>query len=178
MDKPKITVVSGTNRPDSTSLRIAGNYAEMLESMGHPAQVLNLQDLPDDFTSTALYDLAGTNARFNVISKVINDSQKFVFIVPEYNGSFPGVLKAFIDGLDYQKAFWDKKAGIIGLSDGTQGAALAISHLVDIFNYLGMHVLAARPRLAGINSLLTDEGIDNKLYNQMLREHAEAMVRF
>lgn len=173
-----ITVVSGTNRPGSTTLKIAAHYAELLEKLNEEHQVLDLQDLPADFTITALYDQHGKNQDFNKLQKKITASDKFVFIVPEYNGSFPGVLKAFIDGLEYPGAFQDKKAGIIGLSDGSQGAALAISHLVDIFNYLGMHVLAARPRLAGINNLLSSEGIDNKLYNKMLEDHAKAMVRF
>ena len=39
----------------------------------------------------------------------MSQSEKFVFIVPEYNGSFPGVLKTFIDGLAFPDTFEQKK---------------------------------------------------------------------
>ena len=41
----------------------------------------------------------------------------------------------------------DKKAALVGISSGVQGAGLALSHLTDIFNYCGMHVLAQKPKL-------------------------------
>ena len=77
----------------------------------------------------------------------IDQCEKFVFITPEYNGSFPGVLKAFIDGMRFPGTFEGKKCALVGISAGTQGGALAMSHLTDIFNYLGMTVLANKPRL-------------------------------
>ena len=86
---------------------------------------------------------AGKKRRFSIYSKKkLMAVKKFVFITPEYNGSFPGVLKAFIDGMRYPGTFEGKKCALVGLSAGNQGAALAMSHLTDIFNYLGMNVLA------------------------------------
>ena len=96
-----ITIIVGTNRPKSRARRVAVLYAEMLQSHGGTCQLLDLADLPADFTSTALYANAGQNDGFNELFDLTNSAEKLVFVVPEYNGSFPGVLKAFIDGLPY-----------------------------------------------------------------------------
>ena len=84
----------------------------------------------------------------------IQSCDKFVFVVPEYNGSFPGVFKAFVDGLKYPASFKDKKCALVGISSGTQGGALALSHLTDIFNYLGMNVLALKGAHSPYRNLL------------------------
>ena len=67
--------------------------------------------------------------------------RKLVIIVPEYNASFPGVLKAFIDGLTYPGGIQGKKAALVGLSGGGQGGLLAMTHLTDVLMYLGTTVL-------------------------------------
>ena len=108
----------------------------------------------------------------------MKSSEKFVFIVPEYNGSFPGVLKAFIDGLEYPGTFRGKKCALVGLSSGVQGAGLALSHLTDIFNYCGMHVLALKPKLARIEANMEDTKITNQLYNDLLKEQALSLLSF
>ena len=72
-----------------------------LENLGVEATILDLRDLPEDFLVSSLYENAGKNESFNPLRTSMKDSEKFVFIVPEYNGSFPGVLKAFIDGLKF-----------------------------------------------------------------------------
>ena len=109
----------------------------------------------------------------------MSQAQKYVFIVPEYNGSFPGVLKTFIDGLEYPNTFKNKKCALVGLSSGVQGGGLALSHLTDIFNYCGMNVLALKPKLARIEAHIDgDFQITNNLYMQLLKEQAEKFIEF
>lgn len=173
-----ITIITGTNRPKSNSQAVAKLYARLLEQHSVPFQILDLADLPADFTSTALYDHIGTNEEFNKLSALIGASDKFVFIVPEYNGSFPGVLKAFIDGLSYPNTFRNKKAALVGISSGVQGSGMAMSHLTDIFNYLGMHVLALKPRLAQIEQNFDGTAITNELYLELLNQQIEQFIHF
>lgn len=174
-----ITVVVGTNRRGAVSAAVGNYYVDLLEDQGAKAQLLNLAELPHDFTETALYGNAGKNVLFNALIERLHQSEKFVFVVPEYNGSFPGVLKAFIDGMSYPSPFKGKKCALLGVSSGAQGGGLAISHLTDIFNYLGMHVLALKPRLAQIEEN-TDEQfrITNDFYLQMIKEQADALLLF
>jgi chromate reductase len=173
-----ITIISGTNRPNSNSRVIANLYAELLQKRKVEWSIIDLADLPIDFTSTALYGNSGTNDLFNQVAAVIEHSQKFVFIVPEYNGSFPGVLKAFIDGLAYPLSFRHKKAALVGISSGSQGGILAISHLTDIFNYLGMHVIARKVRFPYIEKSLHEDQLTNQLYLSLLEEQIDLFLPF
>ena len=173
-----ITIVSSTNRTDSISFQISQLYQNILNDLDEASQIIDLNELPGDFTSTALYENSGKNMEFNKLRELMKSSEKFVFIVPEYNGSFPGVLKAFIDGLEYPGTFRGKKCALVGLSSGVQGAGLALSHLTDIFNYCGMHVLALKPKLARIEANMEDTKITNQLYNDLLKEQALSLLSF
>ena len=48
-----ITILSGTNRPASRARRVAAYYATLLTELGAEHQLLDLTELPTDFTSTA-----------------------------------------------------------------------------------------------------------------------------
>jgi chromate reductase len=173
-----IVIIVGTNRPNSMSGRIAEYYQDLLQQMQAPSVILDLVALPHDFTVSALYHNSGKNDSFNSLKALLDDAQKFVFIVPEYNGSYPGVLKAFIDGLPYPNSFVNKKAALVGISSNMQGAALALSHLNDVFSYLGMNTLALRVKLAEIKSHFKDDVITKPLYRELLEMQAEQMIRF
>ena len=161
-----ITIIVGTNRTDSVSSTLADYYQALLKERNAPSQILDLSNLPPDFIFSALYDNTGKNTAFNELTGMLRQSEKFVFVVPEYNASFPGVLKAFIDGMDYPNPLRGKKAALVGISSGYQGATLALSHLTDILNYLGMHVLAQKLKLAKIEENMTENTLKNKLYIQ------------
>ena len=174
----EVVVVCGTNRADAISKEITLIYHNLLKQQGVATQVIDLVDLPHDFAFSALYGNAGRNASFNYFRELMAEAKKFVFIVPEYNGSFPGVLKTFIDGLKFPGSFKNKKCALVGLSSGVQGAGLALSHLTDIFNYCGMHVLAQKPKLAKIEANMKEGEITNKLYQTLLEEQARAFIEF
>ena len=173
-----IAIVVGTNRKNALSRKVADYYQSILHDMGTQSQVVDLADLPEDFIGTALYENNGKNEAFNQIRDKVQGCDKLVFVVPEYNGSFPGILKTFIDGLKYPEGFRDKKAALIGLSSGVQGGVFAMSHLTDIFNYMGMHVLAIKPKLAAIEHNFEDGKVTNKLYNELLALQAEKLIEF
>jgi chromate reductase, NAD(P)H dehydrogenase (quinone) len=142
-----ITIVSGTNRRNSVTKKIALHYETLLQSKNIETNMIDLVDLPSDFIETALYENEGKNESFNSFREQMIDGQKFLFVVPEYNGSFPGILKTFLDGLKFPGTLKGKKCAMIGVSSGMQGGVIAMSHLTDIFNYLGMNVLALKPKL-------------------------------
>jgi len=173
-----ITIISSTNRKNSNSYKISKQYQEILEEKGEDAEIVDLEKLPEDFLQTALYENKGGNNSFQPFMDKMKKSQKFVFIVPEYNGSFPGILKLFIDALEFPATLKNKKCALVGLSSGVQGSALAMSHLTDIFNYLGMNVLAQKPKLMSINDRMEDGRVIDKLGIQLLKEQAEALINF
>ena len=172
-----ITIICGTNRKKSVSRILTHIYQEILKELNVDSQTIYLEDLPDNFTISALYENAGKDEVFNTFRNTMKGAQKMVFIVPEYNGSFPGVMKAFIDGLIFPDTFTDKKCALVGISSGVQGAGLALSHLTDIFNYCGMNVLAQKPKLSRIEENLTENNL-SELYHTLLEEQADKLIEF
>jgi chromate reductase, NAD(P)H dehydrogenase (quinone) len=173
-----ISIVVGTNRPNSNSRKIANIYQQILEKHQSKAQIIDLNELPSDFTVSALYDNAYKNHDFNIIADKLVNSSKIVFIIPEYNGSFPGVLKAFIDGLPHPSALKNKKGAMVGISSGALGSAVSMSNFSDILCYLGMNVLANRPKLSSIENYLSENGLINQKYLEQLENQAKMFIEF
>lgn len=173
-----ISIVVGTNRKNALSAAIAVYYQKLLKDKNVESQIINLADLPADFTATALYENNGKNQGFNRVRQIFKEQEKFVFIIPEYNGSYPGVLKAFIDGLDYPSGLQGKKCALVGLSTGVQGASIALSHFTDVLHYLGMHVLALKVKMGEIHHYLKENQLTSKVYNEMLHLQADQLIKF
>ncbi|MBC8083788.1 MAG: NAD(P)H-dependent oxidoreductase [Hymenobacter sp.] len=174
-----ITVIVGTNRPNSRARRIADLYITLLRDQYAECQLLDLALLPADVSVSALYDNAGQHEGFNSLAILASAADKLVLIVPEYNCSYPGVLKTFIDGLPYPGGIRGKKAALVGLSSGGQGGLLALSHLTDVLMYLGTAVLPTRVRLPFIDKHMNAAGeLSQPLYQQLLREQAEQLLAF
>ena len=174
-----ITIICSTNRRESLSKQVSTQYQEILSSLNTESEIVDLTDLPEDFIFSALYEHSGKNEKFNPIREKMKVSEKYVFIVPEYNGSFPGVLKTFIDGLAFPVTFTGKKCAMVGISSGVQGGGLALSHLTDIMNYCGTHVLAQKPKLARIENAMDGKGkITDRLYLDLLEQQAKAFIAF
>lgn len=171
-----ITVIVGTNRPESNSFKIGKLYMEELKSQGVDAQMLQLEDLAPDFIHQEMY--GRRTAEFEqIIATYIRPITKFVFVIPEYNGSFPGVLKAFIDCVPPGE-FHGKKAGLIGLSSGAAGAARAMDQFTSILNYIKVNVLYAKPKLSGIDTLLQDGVLSDERAVTGLRDQAALIKDF
>lgn len=67
-------------------------------------------------------------------STMINQADGFIFITPEYNHGYPGVLKNAIDFL--YKEWKGKPAGIVGY--GSSGARNSIRQLREVLIFIGM----------------------------------------
>lgn len=171
-----IEIISGTNRPQSNSYKIALLYQQILFEKDAEANVLNIADLPQNFIFNDLYKKESTNAFLQLKTRVKN-ANAVVFIIPEYNGSYPGVLKAFIDGFDYPADFSDKQAAIVGLSAGTQGNANGISHLTDVLSHMGFNIIGLRPRLADFYQNFDGNVLTNKLYLELLHKQANILLQ-
>ncbi len=137
-----ITIISGTNRPNSNSARLANYYHNRLSQKGVESTVFSLTELPDHFISQ---DMFGKRSEaFEPIQNLISATDKFIFIIPEYNGSFPGILKAFVDACKYPDSFFNKKAALVGHSNGKYGNIRGVDHFTGVCNYLRLHVLPLR----------------------------------
>lgn len=151
-----ITIVSGTNRPASNTLKVANYYQKTLAEKGLQTQLFNLEDLPESLIATDLY--GKRSPEFAPIQQLVAETSKFLFIIPEYNGSFPGVLKTFIDACNFPESFYDKKAALVGVSSGKYGNIRGIDHFGGVCSYLHLNVLPLRIHISAIKTELDDNG--------------------
>jgi NAD(P)H-dependent FMN reductase len=150
MENFEITIISATNRIGSNTLKIASLIEQMLRERGVNAGLLSLEGLELNIKSEALVQLE-QNYLFPV--------QKFVIVVPEYNGSYPGSLKTMIDLTDIKKAWWGKKAMLTGVSTGRAGNLRGMEHLTGTLNYLKVAVLPNRLPISVVDKLMDAEGV-------------------
>lgn len=156
-----ITIISGTNRIDSNTLKIAKYYQKQLIKKGLEINLLNLQNLPEKLITSDLY--GQRSEEFEKIQKIVSQTTKFLFVIPEYNGSFPGILKTFIDACDFPGSFYDKKACLVGISSGKYGNVRGIEHFNGVCAYLHMQVMPLRLHIADIKNELN---ANDELYKE------------
>lgn len=151
-----ITIISGTNRLENKSLRVALAYKEICSELGENAQILDLQSVPHDFIFSASY--GNKNEVFeSIVDQYIAKCNKFIFVVPEYNGSYPGMLKGFIDCVSPEK-WHHKKSAMVGLSAGRAGNLLGLDHLTGVMHYLQVEVMSKKPKLSSFHTLVDSDG--------------------
>lgn len=134
MSQYRIAVLVGSLRKDSFNLKLANALMKMM-----PADFLALRSLIHDLPLYNQDDDANQAEQVLRLKAEINSSQGLLFVTPEYNRSMPGVLKNAIDHASrpYGQNSWGKKpAGIIGVSVGAMGTAMAQQHLRNVLAYL------------------------------------------
>src|SRR5581483_8247293 len=139
MEKIQIGIVVGSLRKDSFNRRFA-KALEKLAPREFSFEHLRIGDLP-------LYnqdDDANPHAAVRRLKSEVSASQALLIVTPEYNRSVPGVLKNALDHASRpygQNAWAGKPAGIIGVTQGATGTALAQQHLRNILAYLDVPTL-------------------------------------
>ncbi|MCB0518376.1 MAG: NAD(P)H-dependent oxidoreductase [Lewinellaceae bacterium] len=158
-----ITVISGSNRRGSEALHFARHYHTLISSLtAQPVHLLELDKIPHDWFHPAMYESDGQSESLVALQdKYILPAQKFFFVVPEYNGSFPGALKLFLDACsvrEYKASFSGKKAAMAGIASGRAGNLRGLDHLTGILHHVGITVLPNPLPISSIEKLMDDAG--------------------
>ncbi|MES2681626.1 MAG: NAD(P)H-dependent oxidoreductase [Bacteroidota bacterium] len=152
----KIVILSCTNRPDSNTLKVSRIYENILKSRQIDAKILDFCTLPENIAFAETFGKRTENYGL-LIEEFISTRKKFIFVVPEYNGSFPGILKLFLDST-HPRDWSGKKACLVGVSDGRAGNLRGMDHLTGILHYLKMHVLHNKLPISVIAKVMSDTG--------------------
>ncbi len=139
MNQYQIAVVVGSLRKESFNRKLA-NALIRLAPTDFSLRHVDISRLP-------LYnqdDDANPVESVKSLRAEIAASKGLLFVTPEYNRSIPGVLKNAIDHASRpygQNAWAGKPAGVLGISVGAPGSAMAQQHLRNILAYLDMPTL-------------------------------------
>ena len=168
MSKYQIAVVIGSLRKDSFNRKLA-NAIVKLAPPEFSFQQVQISDLP-------LYnqdDDANQAESVKRLKNEIKSAQGILFVTPEYNRSIPGVLKNAIDNASRpygQNAWAGNPAGVIGVSIGVIGTAMAQQHLRNVLAFLDMPTLGQPEIFIQVKDGLFDEagniGADSKQFLQ------------
>lgn len=141
MSQKTIAVIVGSLRKDSFNRKLATALAKL----GPPEftfKQVTIGDLP-------LYNQDDDGNQAPAVQRLkseIKAADGLLFVTPEYNRSMPGVLKNAIDHASrpYGQSAWaGKPAGVLGISVGQIGTALAQQHLRNVLAYLDVPTMGA-----------------------------------
>ncbi|MEJ6982571.1 NADPH-dependent FMN reductase [Pedobacter sp. P351] len=144
------TIIASTNRPESYTLRVAEHYKTGLMNLGIESEILSLGNLPEKIIHPAMYENQKIES-WQPIQNLISSTKKFIFIIPEYNGSFPGILKVFIDACEFPSSFSGKKAALVGISTGKYGNIRGVDHMTGICHYMNLDILPLKIHIPHIH---------------------------
>lgn len=167
-----ITIIAGTNRPDSNTLKVAQYLLGQYTQSGVDAQILNLGKLPAACFDPAAY--AEKPDGFKPFADAVLNSSGLHIVTPEYNGGFPGVLKYFIDLLPFPESFEDRPVAFTGVAAGQFGALRPVEQLQQIFAYRNAYLYPSRVFLMGVFNLIDDKG---KLSDEKTLERLDGQAK-
>jgi chromate reductase, NAD(P)H dehydrogenase (quinone) len=172
----RIAVLIGSLRQDSFNRKLALAIAKLAPA-GWVFEHIRIDDLP-------LYNQDHDASPTDVVKRLkseIESADALLFVTPEYNRSIPGVLKNAIDTASrpYGKSSFGKKpAGVIGISVGAIGTALAQQHLRNVLAYLNLPTLGQPEAFLQFHDgLITADGtVTNDGTRQFLQTWVDAYV--
>lgn len=144
-----ITIISASGRHQSNTLKIARAYEELLSSDSFEIRFLSLSDV--DFCKKDNHFLA-------MQETYLAAAHRFIIVMPEYNGSYPGILKLMIDQSDVSKCWHHKKVLLTGVATGRAGNLRGMEHLTGCLMHMKMYVHPNRLPISAVDTLLDESG--------------------
>ncbi len=139
MSQYPVAVIVGSLRRDSLNRKLASAIARL-----GPPEFTFTQVRIDDLPLYNQDDDDNPAASVKRLKDEIRAAKGLMFVTPEYNRSIPGVLKNALDHASrpYGKSVWGgKPAGVLGVSVGQIGTAVAQQHLRTVLAYLDVPTL-------------------------------------
>ncbi len=172
-----LKIISGTDMPNSKSLEVANYIKGLYQKSGVKADVIDLADFP-------LSDVVGGKYMEEIPSvkkfrEPVIEADALLFVIPEYNGSFPGILKLFIDYLPYPSALVEKPIAYVGIAGGAFGGLRSVEQFQMVANYLNAHQYPERVFISRVSSMFDPEkGIKDEFQQKLLQSQTDGFVKF
>lgn len=171
-----ISILSASNRKENLTRVFSETCRDFLELENVPSQFFSLEDLPNQANFVELYDHQSSSFT-KIGNEYIQSADKFLFVMPEYNGSYPGILKAFIDAIP-PAYFNGKKAALIGISSGHAGNIRGMDHFADVLNYLNVTVLPKKLSIPRIDDMINNHNLIDEKVRGALEKQIRLLIDF
>jgi NAD(P)H-dependent FMN reductase len=171
-----ITLLNATNRPDNRTSVISKTYQQFLISANEPYQYLNLEQVSGEMLIQQSIGNKQTQL-IDLFENYIYKADKLIIVAPEYNGSFPGILKLFIDAMPH-KALDGKKIALTGVATGRGGNLRGLDHLTGILHYLNAHVMPFKLPISGVATMLSEGKVVNEFLLNDIQKQLNLFIKF
>lgn len=168
-------IISGTNRAGSRTRQVAGLIQDIYTNLGESTRIIDLCEVPLSYSATQNYGGAHPEDLQGVINQV-DSAEGLVVVCPEYNGSYPGALKFFIDHWSFPRSFEHRPVCLVGLG-GRYGGLRPVEHLQQVFNYRNAHVFPNRVFLFNIWDQMKAGQVSAESFG-LLKDQASGFVRY
>ncbi len=171
-----VAVLVGSLRRDSSNRK----FAKALEKLAAGKLSFTYPDLDLPLYNDDLWETPPPGVM--AMKEAVEDADGVLFVTPEYNRSLPPVIKNAIDwgSRPWGQNSWDgKPVGIVGLSPGAIGTAVAQAHLRSIMPTQGAIVLGKPEIYFSQPGLIEDDGtIDSEETAAFLTSYTDELARF
>src|SRR5436305_284631 len=148
MEKQNILVLAGSTRKQSVHRMLAKEAAEALRTTGIEATFADLRDFPLPLYDGDLEAEQGIPPAAKALKELARQADGFLIASPEYNGSYPAVLKNAIDWISRPEpgegplqVFREKPAAILSASPGQGGGRRVLKQLRELLGMIRMNVV-------------------------------------
>ena len=173
----KFLNIVGTAREGRKSIRAARKIDDVFQNQGHETFFYDLKekDIPPVGNRTYTDEEPVPEDIKDLREKVL-EADCIVLVVPEYNHSYPGILKT---ALDYMYPEYDEKPfAYVTVSGGGIGGVRALSHLHDVTLEYGGQPGPDLP-VSNVSSTLNEDGeVIKKDYEGRFESFAEDVEQF
>lgn len=172
-----LQIISCTDRPESRSLEVSNYIKSLYEAEGISPQVISLEDFPLADVQGGVY--GEDIPTVNTFREPIINADALLFVIPEYNGGFPGILKMLIDYLPFPKAFEKMPMAFVGVASGAFGALRAVEQFQMVANYRNALQFPERVFIQRAhNEFDAEDGIRNDFQQQLLESQTRNFISF
>ena len=176
-NNPVITIIVGTNAHSGTTRAVALAYESILSDRKIPYQLCDLKDIPRDIIAPDMY----YNRSVSFVSFQENylfPTDKYIIVIPEYNGGIPGIFKLMMDCSDITKAWWGKQACLTGIASGRSGNLRGLDTLTNYLNYLKVDVFKNKIPISRVDELVEEGRLIDKPTLQVIEEQLDQYLEF
>lgn len=170
-------IISGTNRSGSRSFQVAKLVQGIYQKNGEAVEIIDLSKFPMKELAEAPYGGKDLPPAMQDVLTKINSSEGIHFVVPEYNGSYPGALKLFIDHWQYPDSFEQRAVCFVGLG-GIFGGLRPVEHLQQVFGYRNGFIFPHRVFLRDIFKNLEGETLKDATALSLLEAQVTGFQKF
>lgn len=173
----KLEIISGTDRPNSNAMRVSKYVQRLYRETGAEVGITDLQQFPLEAVKGGQYGEDVPEVK-KFIRPVLG-ADGLIMVVPEYNGSYPGILKLFIDYLPFPRAFEKLPISFIGESSGSFGALRAVEQLQMVAGYRNAYVFPERVFISRIHENFDEKrGVLNEMQRKLLFSQVENFTQY